>query len=291
MDIVDINDGAEIIYRIEPVNFSDKSPAFTPESGTAAKPGDTLNVEVCWPDCEKPDDIDLYKFYLIVEDDACPSRNIDSVLVFVHVDEEDNVKPQIEIEEAELSAAVGEDLELWLFGSDFDLEDTLRFSYTILENESGGLPANNLVQLNEGNPIDGWFSFLAACKDLNAEAYVFRLRVSDNSCAGNNTDSLDLKILVDEYIPSELVIEEPTNVITPNGDGLNDYFFFNRPPPSACEFQEFEKVVIYNRWGREIFSSTDRDFKWYAVDVPSGEYFYLIQFEQTGYKGFIHVLK
>lgn len=290
MDIIDKNAEDQIIYRIEPINFEEKTPVFSPASGMSSRATDTLNVEVCWPDCEEPEDNGLYQFYLIVEDNACPYRNVDSILVNLKVEEEDNFKPVLEIEEIELSWAVGENLDLWLLGRDQDMEDTLSFSYKLLETGQGN-PTNTLFQLNDGNPVDGRFNFLAGCKDLNTEPYIFRFMVSDNSCAGNNTDSVDLQILVDDYIPSELVINEPSNVITPNGDGLNDYFFFNRPPPSACEFQEFEKIVIYNRWGREVFSSTDRDFKWYAREVPAGEYFYLIRFEKTGYKGFIHVLK
>ena len=59
--------------------------------------------------------------------------------------------------------------------------------------------------------------------------------------------------------PCELQITLP-NAITPSrGDGLNDYFSI--PEPMQRSIQEFE-ISIFNRWGEQIFYSTDKYFRW-----------------------------
>jgi hypothetical protein len=51
----------------------------------------------------------------------------------------------------------------------------------------------------------------------------------------------------------------------------------------------FEGITIYNRWGRQVYKSTDRDFKWYADGESAGEYYYLIKYSDREYKGIISV--
>jgi len=51
----------------------------------------------------------------------------------------------------------------------------------------------------------------------------------------------------------------------------------------------FEGISIFNRWGRQVFASTDRDFKWFADGTSAGEYYYLLKYSDTEYKGIITV--
>ncbi|MEQ8424657.1 MAG: gliding motility-associated C-terminal domain-containing protein [Cyclobacteriaceae bacterium] len=59
------------------------------------------------------------------------------------------------------------------------------------------------------------------------------------------------------------------NVITPNGDGVNDFFTIALGKQSCtCEIREIS-LVIYNRWGNEVFCFFDSDYdvndiKWYG---------------------------
>ncbi|MFT6997814.1 MAG: gliding motility-associated-like protein [Cryomorphaceae bacterium] len=80
------------------------------------------------------------------------------------------------------------------------------------------------------------------------------------------------------------------NVITPNGDGLNDEWIIGLDRPL------FFEVVIYNRWGRLVYESKDFSAFWDGTNYKSGElcsegvYFYIIRvndfegraFEQQG---------
>ena len=69
------------------------------------------------------------------------------------------------------------------------------------------------------------------------------------------------------------------NVFTPNGDGLNDFFF----PVINCVFEEYH-LVIFNRWGQLLFETNNQNEKWDGTyqnkEVPEGVYFYLIDYRQ-----------
>ena len=70
------------------------------------------------------------------------------------------------------------------------------------------------------------------------------------------------------------------NVFTPNNDGVND--FFKLEGLTKCGEAE---IIIYNRWGQEIFKSNDKDFKWdgkttNGEPVSEGVYFYLGSFKK-----------
>jgi hypothetical protein len=49
----------------------------------------------------------------------------------------------------------------------------------------------------------------------------------------------------------------------------------------------FEGIVILNRWGKSVFESRSRDFRWYAEGEASGMYFYHLKYSNKAYKGII----
>lgn len=65
------------------------------------------------------------------------------------------------------------------------------------------------------------------------------------------------------------------NVITPNGDGKNEFFFAD----SISSVQKF-RITIFNRWGETVYETEDPFFKWYGKaqnngqDCADGVYFY-----------------
>lgn len=70
------------------------------------------------------------------------------------------------------------------------------------------------------------------------------------------------------------------NVFTPNGDGLNEIF-----KPSG--FADDIRIIIYNRWGNEIFRTSD-DYQWWNGKSSSGNecsegvYFYVASYSLNG---------
>ena len=84
-----------------------------------------------------------------------------------------------------------------------------------------------------------------------------------------------------EVLPVNLFIP---NVITPNGDGINDYFVIsekgsNKPINSYFESSE---LIIFNRWGRKVLDSKNYQNDWDGGNLPDGTYFYVLKCK--GYK-------
>jgi len=84
------------------------------------------------------------------------------------------------------------------------------------------------------------------------------------------TDSMEIK--------NSCYLDIP-NVFTPNGDGLNDYFF-----PRALLSHDLSSfhMQIFDRWGEEIFVTTSIDGRGWdgrygGRDMPQGVYIYLIE--------------
>jgi len=96
--------------------------------------------------------------------------------------------------------------------------------------------------------------------------------VSAQDSAGNYLKPEKLmKVCIDKCEYYEL-----PNVFTPNGDGVNDLF-----KPFPYKFVEKIDLTIYNRWGNEVFKTTDPDINWNGLDfeshkpVSDGVYYYV----------------
>jgi len=86
------------------------------------------------------------------------------------------------------------------------------------------------------------------------------------------------------------------NVITPNGDGVNDTW-------NIEQIEDFPNAtfVIYNRWGNIVWKATGNVFKWDGTNYRNGElladgtYFYIIDLQSTAYSapftGYVQLIK
>lgn len=98
-------------------------------------------------------------------------------------------------------------------------------------------------------------------------------------------------VLVDDY----QCLSNVPNIITPNGDGINDFLYFD------TEGLRFIDVTIYDRWGALIYHWTDLNGYWNGrnlnnIQVVEGVYFYVANItgydnKIKGYKGFVSVQK
>jgi len=79
---------------------------------------------------------------------------------------------------------------------------------------------------------------------------------------------------------------ELPNVFTPGGDGSNDLFV-----PFPYKFIESIDIQIFNRWGVEVFSSTNPDILWDGSDkrsgepLPAGVYYYVCKVNEIRLSG------
>jgi gliding motility-associated-like protein len=87
--------------------------------------------------------------------------------------------------------------------------------------------------------------------------------------------------------------------ITPNGDGFNDVFVIE-----GIEYYPNNELVIFNRWGAEVFRVTNYQNDWdgksannlnvWGEDLPTGTYYYLFDTKTEGKKvitGFIYLTR
>ena len=92
-----------------------------------------------------------------------------------------------------------------------------------------------------------------------------------------------------------VVADEPltkaVDIITPNGDGLNDVFYID-----GIERYPDNLLIIVNRWGSEVYRKKNYKNEWdgtYGSDIlPTGVYFYVLTVKGTSKfkQGAIHLL-
>ena len=90
----------------------------------------------------------------------------------------------------------------------------------------------------------------------------------------------------------EAIIIEPTfgcglyvpNIFTPNGDGSNDSFEIRNLPANA-------KLIVTNRWGKQVFSSSNYQNDWNGNDAIDGVYFYQLQVDGEKYTGWVEIMR
>jgi gliding motility-associated-like protein len=100
--------------------------------------------------------------------------------------------------------------------------------------------------------------------------YTVMLIVSDDqNCIDTAIDIIEIKDFSTLYLP---------NVITPNDDGQNDVFHILA---TNIELDDYS-IRIFNRWGNQLFYSTDVskgwDAKYNGKLVPMGVYYYIIAY-------------
>lgn len=79
---------------------------------------------------------------------------------------------------------------------------------------------------------------------------------------------------------------EIPNIITPNGDGKNEAFVVNYIGELPLQ------LSIKNRWGGQVFQSTDYQNNWSPTNLSSGVYYYeLTTPKQCVYNSWLQIIK
>ena len=69
------------------------------------------------------------------------------------------------------------------------------------------------------------------------------------------------------------------NAFSPNGDGKNDTWHILNVPQLQQAGITLQTVGVYNRWGNEVFKSSDINFAWDAKGWVSDSYYYYIRYK------------
>jgi gliding motility-associated-like protein len=143
-----------------------------------------------------------------------------------------------------------------------------------------GVPAFNINwQIPSGGivPFDTINSTYHFVQSSNPGSGTYTVTISDQC---NKTDT----ILVDiTTVDCKIIVP---NVVTPNGDNVNEFFKIN-----ALENFSNSQLLIYNRWGQKVYSNDDYKNNW-KPDVNSGTYFYILNIKDgRSFNGFFQVFK
>ena len=115
-------------------------------------------------------------------------------------------------------------------------------------------------------------------------------RVCSSTCP---TVCTTATIGIDVQVNSDIANIILPNTITPNGDGVNDALII----PELLEYPGSE-LVIFNRWGDEVFRSNDYQNDWFGFWqennelLPVGTYFYVITLSDSArsrLSGYVYV--
>lgn len=110
--------------------------------------------------------------------------------------------------------------------------------------------------------------------------------ISPYGCEGDDTITVTVVNQAAFFVP---------NAFSPNGDGINDVF-----RPYTIGYKKLNFFRIYNRWGEEVYYSTNLEVGWNGTynkqQVDMGTYFwhlsYTDRFGNEGYmKGDVHLLR
>lgn len=266
---------------------------------------------------------DVFNLQFVVVDNVnkCRFNNRDTLDVIVKVEPADNLPPILEVKSlvdiqplvnSSLTSYLGDQIELGLYGTDFDNipnKDHIRID---LIDARGTVPPTGYVFApGEGDGFaETTFTWNPDCSifmdDDFENDYQFTFRVFDDRCFNVKADTVVVDITIKD-VESNLTTFLPPNIITPNGDHCNDYFAMEgidpiasgecitqdpdgivRLPKDNC-IRKFEFIHIYNRWGNKVYESTQRDFRWDAKGEPNGVYYYTLHFTDKEYKGSLTV--
>lgn len=173
-----------------------------------------------------------------------------------------------------LDASLNEVISISAIGQGFELTDV----------------AMEFVSPSGASPQSATFNWLVDCSHLEiANSFTIRFLVEDapNLCGVSGTDEVFVVINLGDIDAGSF---DPPNAFSPNGDGIGDEYYINNLPQDNCS-DRFSSVKIYNRWGKLVFESTDRNFRWKGLDVPSGVYFAEVHYENSTYKVRVAVFK
>lgn len=300
-------DGDEVRLTAHGINFNltDVNAQFPAVQGPQP-----LAQEFLW---QIPCNIDLaqqdkYTIEFYVEDiDACQLTNTDTLLVDFVLNPPPANRPQIDflsnntvdIINDSIGIILGNTVDLDVIGRDID-GDVLTLSLVGPAEAVQGLTFSNAEGSSRVSSQLLWQPDCSIFTDENyEESFLLNFLVQDDNCyqPQDQLASLTLYVRDKDAQAGDFL---PPNFFSPNGDEYNEFFgMYKRNdtgdlisilPIDNCA-GIFEEVEIFNRWGKPVFNSTDRDFKWYGGSYPPGVYYYHIQYSNRDFKGAVSMLK
>lgn len=287
--------GQSLTLTQVPLNYEDEQSILGTNPRTIVAGDRQASLLLCRPPCP-PDDIagKIYQSYLIIEDDHCPKSQKDTVLLSYQYAQDENKPPVITLSYTEgtpLLTPVDSLLEVIVTATDPDSGQTLTMRAVgegfLLENYN----TDFITTASGPARVEKLFRWRTDCRPLQLPQPVSVLfTVSDGFCPPGGQDSVRLKLAFEDLnLPA--VAYNPANVFTPNDDGLNDVFTLPSLPKDNCTYGSFANIKIYNRFGRPVFESSDRNFVWKGEGHTAGVYFYILQYDNQRWRSWLTLMR
>jgi hypothetical protein len=252
-----------------------------------------------------------FEFVVIDNKNKCRFLKADTLRVKVLVEPPDNqlpalsivsTNPDLTINNNEMEITLGQQITLGLIANDPDVnpfQDEVLLDLTLADGTiaPSGYDFASAKGLGIAETTFSWNPDCSIFENGDYEnEYFFTFATRDNRCFSEKGDTVTIKMTIrdvdggdDEFLPP--------NFISPNGDETNEYFamvalndegeLVNIMPADNC-IGHFESVSIFNRWGGELFTSRDRDFRWLPRNEAMGIYYYTLKFSnKKEYRGTI----
>lgn len=291
----DTNINQQLSLKFVPVNFEESDLGLQNGQMLIQRSTDTLRSTICWDDCIE-DYKPYYKMYLIASDNGCSIPLRDTITAIFKLEERVNTKPVIKIEpQSEFNITADSVYEIRPNQEiKFDIITTDPDSTFLALHGRGknfslsdyGMTFTNKTGVFE---LQSPFSWTPQCFHNIDQLYTIQFWAVEETCQGLDSVLKEVNIRVLD-INDTAGVFLPPNVITPNGDGTNDYFEIPNLPLDVCG-DWYEEIVIYNRWGNRLFTAKGRDFRWDAFKEPDGVYFYYVKYTRSVYKGHISIIR
>ncbi|CAM3877532.1 gliding motility-associated C-terminal domain-containing protein [Pontibacter korlensis] len=246
--------------------------------------GEADGIFTWTPTCEAFQNNNLRVKFTLAED-ACDSSP-DKELTLEFVVKTQNSAPTLTSDQSlnAFTLQLNEAFEANFDGLDIDLNNLI-----ITAEGDGFNLADYGMQFtgtNGAGQAKGLFTWTAICPASEDEVLRVNFLLQEDAC-----DPRPQRITMEFKVETPKVADYiPPNIFTPNGDGKNDFFEIPGLPPEFCS-ATFTSISIFNRWGREVYRSTNSNFKWDGSAVNDGVYFYVIDYGTTSYKGSVTLLR
>jgi len=265
-----------------PVNYTLSNPLIGLTSGIVNRNGviDSLKTSFCFDPCEDSQG-KTYLIDFIVSDDGCSLPKKDTVRFSFIIEPEPDVPPTIS------SSMAGQVYDI-LFGSRFSdsvfaADADLDMIYLTASGDGFNLADYGMQfqDVSGTGQVKSAFSWTPDCSIKDKTEFKVYFNVTEEACQPTSPEPLAVTFRINYEAVATFI---PANIFTPNNDGKNDFFELPDLPPDFCS-SIFTNIKIFNRWGKQVYQSTTRQFKWDGNDVTDGVYFYVINYSDKEFKG------